>query len=196
MKHNLKIGPAVPFIHDPRHEVVGDYNARTVLIGRPTQEPNRIHFKSIRQFYIPKTKIYNLQPHFVRSSQENNASMSLSEKSCTLLHTVFGLPANIINIDLLSLSLKLGCSLKIIKGLIACSMQQRSASGYFDPYIFQLVSPSLRFNMGCVSFRCSSPRHSAIAYQCSYLLSSCFTLLLSKCCKLNLVIRNILLRST
>ena len=47
-----------------------------------------------------------------------------------------------------------------------------------------------------VSFRCSSPRHSAIAYQCSYLLSSCFTLLLSKCCKLNLVIRNILLRST
>lgn len=127
MRHNRKIGPAVPFIHDSRHEVVGDHNARTVLIGRPTQEPNRIHFKSIRQFYIPKTKIYNLQPHFVRSSQENNASMSLSEKSCTLLHHGSGLPANMINIDPLSLSLKLSCSLKI-KGLIACSMQQLSAS--------------------------------------------------------------------
>lgn len=61
MKHNRKIGPAVPFIHDSRHEVLGDHNARTVLIGRPTQEPNRIHFKSIRQFCIPKQKftIYN-----------------------------------------------------------------------------------------------------------------------------------------
>lgn len=122
MKHNRKIGPTVPFIHDPRHEVVGDYNARTVLFGRPTQEPNRIHFKSIRQFYIPKTKKYNLQPHFVRSSQENNASMSLSEKSCTLLHTVFGLPANI---DPLSLSLKLSCSLKIKASLhVACNNYQ------------------------------------------------------------------------
>ena len=34
----------------------------------------------------PKTNIYNLQPNFVRSSQENSASMSVSEKSCTLLH--------------------------------------------------------------------------------------------------------------
>lgn len=76
----------------------------------------------------------------------------LSRKQCfnvrfwKVMHAVAprfgGFLPTLITIDPLSLSLKLRFSLKI-KGLIACSMQQLSASGYFDPYIFPTCFPHL-----------------------------------------------------
>ena len=161
----------------------------TVLICRPTQKPNRIHFKSIRKFCIPKQKSTT---KFCQVLSRKQWFMSLSQKSCTSLFPysknqafAHGLGASCQH---WSKTISFWISLHVSTAPISIGQTNRQANPPLQ------LTTNRWFYCHASLRRFVVPRHSAIAHQCSYLLSSCFTLLLTKCCKLNLVIRNMLLK--